>query len=76
MANSENPDQTAPSGADRRSGLFAYGILSDALVFEILGMENLNCAPKSALYGTLKMELPRRYGSNENPIISFTSVIS
>ena len=74
MANSEDPDQTAPSGVGRRSGLFAYGILSDALVFEILGMENLNCAPKSASYGTLKM--PRRYGSNENPIISFTSVIS
>ena len=33
MAKSEDPDQTAPSG----SALFAYGILSETLVFEILG---------------------------------------
>ena len=33
MANSVDPDQTAPSG----SALFAYVILSDTLVFEILG---------------------------------------
>ena len=33
MANSVDPDQTAPSG----STLFAYVILSDALVFEFLG---------------------------------------
>ena len=33
MANSVDPDQTAPSG----SALFAYVTLSDTLVFEILG---------------------------------------
>ena len=33
MPNSVDPDQTAPSG----STLFAYVILSDALVFEFLG---------------------------------------
>ena len=38
MANSEDPDQTAPSGAVwSGSALFAYGILSETLVFEILG---------------------------------------
>ena len=38
MAHSENPDQTAPSGAEwSGSALFAYGILSETLVFEILG---------------------------------------
>ena len=38
MANSEDPDQTAPSGAVwSGSALFAYVILSDTLVFEILG---------------------------------------
>ena len=38
MANSVDPDQTAPSGAVLfGSGLFAYDILSDTLVFEILG---------------------------------------
>ena len=38
MANSVDPDQTAPSGAVwSRSALFAYVILSDTLVFEILG---------------------------------------
>ena len=35
MANSVDPDQTAPSGSG--SALFAYVILSDTLVFEILG---------------------------------------
>ena len=35
MANSEDPDQIAPSGSG--SALFAYGILSETLVFEILG---------------------------------------
>ena len=35
MANSVDPDQTAPSGAG--STLFVYVILSDALVFEFLG---------------------------------------
>ena len=40
MANSVNPDQTAPEGAVwSGSALFAYVILSDTLVFEIL--ENL-----------------------------------
>ena len=33
MANSVDPDQTAPSGF----ALFAYAILSDTLVYEILG---------------------------------------
>ena len=43
MANSEDPDQTAPSGAVLSgSALFAYGILSETLVFEIL--EHLHCA--------------------------------
>ena len=38
MANSVDPDQTAPSGAVwSGSTLFAYVILSDALVFEFLG---------------------------------------
>ena len=38
MANSVYPNQTAPSGAVRSgSTLFLYVILSDALVFEILG---------------------------------------
>ena len=38
MANSEDPDQTAPSGAVwSGSALFAYGILSETLVLEILG---------------------------------------
>ena len=36
MANSEDPDQTAPSGAVwSGSALFAYGILSETLVMEI-----------------------------------------
>ena len=35
MANSVDPDQTAPSGFG--SALFAYIILSETLVFEILG---------------------------------------
>ena len=33
MANGVDPDQTAPSG----SALFDYAILSDTLVYEILG---------------------------------------
>ena len=38
MANSVDPDQTAPSGAVwSGSTLSAYVILSDALVFEFLG---------------------------------------
>ena len=38
MANSEDPDQTATSGAVLSgSALFAYGILSETLVFKILG---------------------------------------
>ena len=37
MANSVDPDQTAPSGAVwSGSALFAYAILSDTLVYEIL----------------------------------------
>ena len=36
MANSVDPDQTAPS-VWSGSAMFAYGILSDTLVFEILG---------------------------------------
>ena len=38
MANNVDPDQTAPSGAVwSGSTLFAYVIMSDALVFEFLG---------------------------------------
>ena len=38
MANSVDPDQTAPSGAVwAGSTLFVYVILSDALVFKFLG---------------------------------------
>ena len=38
MANSVNPDQTAPSGAVwSGSALFAYAILSVTVVYEILG---------------------------------------
>ena len=39
MANSADPDQTAPSGAVwSESTLFAYAILSKTLVYEILGL--------------------------------------
>ena len=38
MANSVDPDQTAPSGADWcGSALFACVILSETLIYEILG---------------------------------------
>ena len=38
IANSVDPDQTAPLGAVwSESTLFAYAILSDTLVYEILG---------------------------------------
>ena len=38
MANSVDPDQTAPSGAVwSGSALFVYAILSEILVYEILG---------------------------------------
>ena len=38
MTNNEDPDQTAPEGAVwSGSARFAYAILSDYLVFEILG---------------------------------------
>ena len=38
MANSEDPYQTAPSGAIKSgSALFAYAILSTTLVYKILG---------------------------------------
>ena len=38
MANSVDPDQTAPLGAVwSGSTLFAYAILSETLVFQILG---------------------------------------
>ena len=38
MANSVDPDQTAPEGAVwSGSALFAYAIMSDTLVYEILG---------------------------------------
>ena len=38
MANSVDPDQTAPSGAVwSGSALFAYAILSETLVFKYLG---------------------------------------
>ena len=39
MANSEDPDQTTPSGVVwSGSALFAFGILSETLVFESLGL--------------------------------------
>ena len=39
MANSEDPDQTIPSGVVWSwSALFAFGILSETLVFESLGL--------------------------------------
>ena len=38
MANSQDPDQTAPSGAVwSGSALFAFAILLDTLIYEILG---------------------------------------
>ena len=38
MPNNVDPDQTAPSGAVwSGSALFAYAILSDSLVYKILG---------------------------------------
>ena len=38
MTNPVDPDQTAPSGAVwSGAALFAYAILSETLVFEILG---------------------------------------
>ena len=38
MTNSIDPDQTAPSGAVwSGSALFAYAVLSETLVYEILG---------------------------------------
>ena len=38
MANSVDPDKTAPEGAVwAESALFAYAILSDTMVYEILG---------------------------------------
>ena len=38
LANSVNPNQTAPSGAVlSESALFAYAILSEPLVYKILG---------------------------------------
>ena len=38
MANSVDPDQTAPPGAVwSGSAVFAYGILPDTLVYKILG---------------------------------------
>ena len=38
MANSVDPDQTAPEGAAwSGSALFAYAILSETFVYEILG---------------------------------------
>ena len=50
MANSVDPDQTAPEGAVwSGSALFAYIILSETLVFEILGhlpYHNLNFVTK------------------------------
>ena len=42
MANSVDPDQTAPSGAVwSGSALFAYVILSDTKVYKILGQQPL-----------------------------------
>ena len=37
MANSEDPDQTAPSAVWSGSALLAYGLLSETLMFQILG---------------------------------------
>ena len=60
MANSVDPDQTAPSGAVWSvSTLFAYVILSDVLVFEFL--EYLPYLHKNSL------EAPQQDISNEYP---------
>ena len=37
MANSVDPDQTAPGAVWSGAALFAYVILSDTLLFEVLG---------------------------------------
>ena len=57
MANSVDPDQTAPSGAVwSGSALFACVILSDTLVFEILGHlpygKEFRCVKFHSKYGT------------------------
>ena len=44
MANSVDPDQTAPKGSG--SALFAYVILSGTLVFKILGHLQYHIYPK------------------------------
>ena len=54
MANSVDPDQTAPSGAVWSGPTqFAYVILSDTLVFKILGLTS-NIAPDKANFLTEK----------------------
>ena len=55
MANSVDPDQTAPSGAVwSGSTMFAYAILSELLVYEILGHYPLK---KSYMYTQHKKTL-------------------
>ena len=53
MANSLDSDQTAPSEAYAK--LFAYAILSDTLVYEILG-HLLYCLTQD-IFGTLLLDL-------------------
>ena len=53
MANSVDPDQTAPSGAVwSGSALFAYVILSETLVFEFLGhlLYNTGCIKRKSVF--------------------------
>ena len=51
MANSVDPDQTAPPGAVwSGSPMFAYAISSETLVYEILGPLPYAYSPRQILY--------------------------
>ena len=63
MANSVDPDQTAPSG----SALFAYVILSDTLVFKFLGYLPYIFFLISRRKYWYSLEAPHQCTSNENP---------
>ena len=70
MANSVDPDQTAPLGAVwSGSALFAYVILSETLVFEILGHLPYFNQKVQPLYNT------NTGIQNKNPIVSKTKCI-
>ena len=74
MANSGDPDQTAPEGAVwSGSALFAYVILPDTLVFEILGhLPYLIFAPKHTFRYSTEVHLQGI--SNEYPHIFWTKI--